>query len=219
MKNEFAKLKASMIFPFAVIAVMWLVKIVEFVTQSDFSEFGILPLTKIGLLGIFTAPFIHADFGHLMGNTIPMFVTLSIIFYFYREIAFNVFFLVWLFTDVWVWTFARGDSVHIGASGLVYGFVSFLFLSGFIRRTARLMAVSLLVVFLYGGFFWGMFPDFFPKRNISWESHLMGAIAGFVMAFYYRKKGMQREVYHWDEDDNNTDIDYLTGDEEHQEKP
>jgi membrane associated rhomboid family serine protease len=105
---------------------------------------------------------------------------------------------------------------HIGASGLVYGYVSFLLFSGIIRRNARLMAISLLIVFLYGGFFWGMFPDFFPKRNISWESHLMGGLAGLVLAVYYRKKGIQRDVYRWDEDDEeDEEDDFLQMDDEH----
>ncbi|HNW69877.1 MAG TPA: rhomboid family intramembrane serine protease, partial [Bacteroidales bacterium] len=207
MNREFSKMATSMVFPLAVVAVMWIVKIAEYYTGSDFGELGIMPLTAKGLIGIVTAPFIHADFGHLVANTIPMFVSLSIIFYFYREVAFQVFFLVWLFTGVWVWSFARDDSFHIGASGLVYGYISFLFFSGMIRRNARLMAISFLIIFLYGGFFWGIFPDFFPKRNISWESHLMGGIAGIVMAIFYRKKGLQREVYHWEEDDDDDEED------------
>jgi len=223
MNKEYSKMAASMLFPLAVVAVLWIVKIAEHFTGSDFSELGIMPLTAKGLIGIVTAPFIHADFGHLLANTIPMFVSLSIIFYFYREVAFQVFFLVWLFTGVWVWSFARDDSFHIGASGLVYGYISFLFFSGMIRRNARLMAISFLVIFLYGGFFWGIFPDFFPKRNISWESHLMGGIAGIVMAVFYRKKGLQREVYHWDEDDDeddddNENADYMASDDEYQGK-
>ena len=223
MNREFSKMAASMVFPLAVVAVMWIVKIAEYYTGSDFGELGIMPLTAKGLIGIVTAPFIHADFGHLLANTIPMFVSLSIIFYFYREVAFQVFFLVWLFTGVWVWSFARDDSFHIGASGLVYGYISFLFFSGMIRRNARLMAISFLIIFLYGGFFWGIFPDFFPKRNISWESHLMGGIAGIVMAIFYRKKGLQREVYHWEEDDDDDEeddenADYMAGDDEFQGK-
>jgi len=223
MNREFSKMATSMVFPLAVVAVMWIVKIAEYYTGSDFGELGIMPLTAKGLIGIVTAPFIHADFGHLVANTIPMFVSLSIIFYFYREVAFQVFFLVWLFTGVWVWSFARDDSFHIGASGLVYGYISFLFFSGMIRRNARLMAISFLIIFLYGGFFWGIFPDFFPKRNISWESHLMGGIAGIVMAIFYRKKGLQREVYHWEEDDDDDEeddenADYMAGDDEFQGK-
>lgn len=212
-----------MMFPLAVVVVMWIVKIAEHYTGSDFGEFGIMPLTAKGLIGIVMAPFIHEDFGHLLANTIPMFVSLSIIFYFYREVAFQVFFLIWLFTGAWVWSFARDDAFHIGASGLVYGYISFLFFSGMIRRNARLMAISFLVIFLYGGFFWGIFPDFFPKRNISWESHLMGGIAGIVMAVFYRKTGLQRDVYHWDEDDDEDDeddenADYMASDDEYQGK-
>ena len=207
-----------MLFPLMVVVVMWVVKLVETVLKADFSNYGILPLTTNGLVGIITAPFIHADFEHLTANTVPMFITVSIIFYFYREIAFKVFFLVWIFTDVWVWSFARGTSFHIGASGLVYGYVTFLLFSGLIRRNARLMAISMLIIFLYGGFFWGIFPDFFPHRNISWESHLMGGLSGLILAIFYRKQGMQREVYHWEDEDDDTNIEYLFPDDE-SEKP
>jgi len=220
MNAEYKKMLRSMLFPLGVVAVMWAVKIAETLLKADFSNYGILPLTAHGLIGIVAAPFLHADYGHLVANTVPMFVTLSIVFYFYRDIAYNVFGLVWLFTGVWVWSFARGASYHIGASGLVYGYVTFLLFSGLIRRNARLMAISMLIIFLYGGFFWGIFPDFFPHRNISWESHLMGGLSGFILAIYYRKRGTQRETYHWDDEDDDdnssTGIDYLLPDDESQ---
>ncbi|MEI6123326.1 MAG: rhomboid family intramembrane serine protease [Bacteroidota bacterium] len=210
----------SILFPLLVVAVMWVVHLVETWLKADFSSFGLQPHTLRGLIGIVSAPFIHADFQHLTANTVPMFVSLSLVFYFYPEIAYRVFFLVWLFTGVWVWSFAQGASFHIGASGLVYGFVTFLLASGLIRRNARLMAISMLIVFLYGGFFWGIFPNFFPHRNISWESHLMGGLAGLVLAIYYRKRGIQREVYHWDDDDDadDTNMDYLLDDDESEQK-
>ena len=97
--------------------------------------------------------------------------------------------------------FARGGSYHIGASGVVYALASFHFFSGLIRREPRLMAFTLLVVFLYGGMVWGVFPDFFPTKNISWESHLMGLLAGLILAFYYRSSGPQRPRYDWADDD------------------
>ncbi len=218
MNTEYKKMIRSMLFPLMVVVVMWVMKLVETVLKADFSNYGILPLATKGLVGIITAPFIHADFEHLTANTVPMFITVSIIFYFYREIAFKVFFLVWIFTDVWVWSFARGTSFHIGASGLVYGYVTFLLFSGLIRRNARLMAISMLIIFLYGGFFWGIFPDFFPHRNISWESHLMGGLSGLILAIFYRKQGMQREKYHWEDEDDDTNIEYLFPDDE-SEKP
>jgi len=210
MNTEVRKIYRSMLFPLLVIAIMWAVKIYEWYSKSDFAVFGINPHSYEGLLGIITAPFIHADFSHLTANTIPFFITLSIIFYFYREIAYSVFFMIWLFTDVWVWSFGINNTYHIGASGLVYGFVTFLLFSGVIRRNARLMAISMLIIFLYGGLFWGIFPNFFPHRNISWESHMMGGIAGFVMAVYFRKTGTQRDLYSWDlEEEDETDIDYM----------
>jgi membrane associated rhomboid family serine protease len=207
---EYQKILRSTLFPLMVIVIMWIVKVAEWYTKSDFSKLGINPKSVDGLLGIIIAPFIHADFGHLIANTIPFFITLSIIFYFYKEIALKVFFLIWIFTNIWVWSFAVHNTYHIGASGLVYGFVSFLLFSGLIRRNARLMAISMLIIFLYGGLFWGIFPDFFPHRNISWESHLMGGFAGLVMAVFYRKTGVQKELYSWDleEEQDDDDNDY-----------
>lgn len=215
MNKDFRKIIYSCLFPALVILIMWVVKIIEVFTHSDFGTLGISPHSLHGLIGIVTAPYIHADFKHLIANTVPMFVSLSIANYFYKEIFYHIFFLIWLFTGIWVWSFAQSGTFHIGASGLVYGYVSFLLFSGIIRRNARLMAISLLIVFLYGGLFWGIFPEFFPKRNISWESHLMGGLAGIVMAFFYRKKGMQREQYHWDEEeDDDENAEYLKKDDE-----
>lgn len=198
------RLYRSMIFPFFMLALMWLIKLTEYFFKLDFSGFGIKPLDLYGLIGIVTSPLLHADFPHLLANSIPFFVSASIIFYFYREVAFGVFFLAWGITGLWVWSFARGG-VHIGASGIVYAYLSFLFFSGIIRRNARLMAISLLVIFLYGGLLWGIFPNFFPERNISWESHLMGGVAGLVLAIFFRNKGIQKEQYQWDEDDETSD--------------
>lgn len=95
---------------------------------------------------------------------------------------------------IWVWVGGR-SGYHIGASGLVYGLASFLFFSGVIRNDIRLLAISLLVVFLYGSMIWGIFP-IFPQ--VSWESHMLGGISGLVLAIYYRKYGPQKKVYEWE---------------------
>jgi len=93
-----------------------------------------------------------------------------------------------------------------GASGIIYGLSSFLFFSGLIRKNTQLAALALVVAFLYGSMIWGLFPDFFPKENISWEGHLGGFVSGIILAFYYRKSGPQRKRYSWefeeDEDDD-----------------
>jgi membrane associated rhomboid family serine protease len=122
--------------------------------------------------------------------------------YFYRELAWKVFILSWLLSGFWLWIIGR-ENYHIGASGVLYGLITFLFFSGVLRRHTGLMALSLLVVFLYGSLIWGIFPLF---RIISWESHLCGSIAGILLAVVYRKEGPQRKVYEWEFEDENDDM-------------
>lgn len=201
MTPEKSRLIKSARVPTLLIAVFWAIRIFENISGIDLSMFGILPLQPEGLYGIICAPFLHADWGHVFSNSVPFFVLGSALFFFYREIALRILILSWLLTGIWVWCFARGGSYHIGASGIVYALASFHFISGLIRREPRLMAFTMLVVFLYGSMAWGVFPDFFPTKNISWESHLMGVVAGLVLAFYYRGSGPQRPRYDWAEDD------------------
>ena len=188
------KLLLSMIIPVIFIFFMWLVKIVEVLFELDFSGFGIFPLTVNGLPGIILSPFIHADFNHLFNNSLPLFFLSIALFYFYSEVALNVFILTFFITGLLVWIAGR-DAWHIGASGLVYGLASFLFFSGIIRRYFRLIALSLLIVFLYGSMVWGIFPGIY--KNVSWESHMLGFFSGVVLAVVYRNKGPQRPVYEW----------------------
>jgi len=201
MTPEKARLIKSAIVPTMLIAVFWVIRIFENISGIDLSMFGILPLQPEGLYGIICSPLLHADFPHVLANSIPFFVLGSALFFFYHEIALRVLALSWLLTGIWVWCFARGGAYHIGASGVVYALASFHFFSGLIRREPRLMAFTLLVVFLYGSMVWGVFPDFFPTKNISWESHLMGLLAGLILAFYYRSSGPQRPRYDWADDD------------------
>lgn len=209
MLNERNKLIKSLIFPFILILILWIIKVAEVFFGFDLGFLGILPLKARGMVGIFTSPLIHADFGHLTSNTLPLFVLTAGLFYFYREIAFRIFFLNWFLVGLWVWLFARGEAYHIGASGLVYGLASFHLFSGLIRREPKLMAFSLLVIFLYGSIIWGIFPQFFPNKPISWESHLMGLISGIVLAVYYRNDGIQRKKYEWpEEDDDDENAEY-----------
>lgn len=187
-----------LIFPVIFLLILWLVLYLQYIYKLNFYEYGIYPLKIKGMIGILTAPLIHTDIKHLATNSFPLFLLLLCIFYFYREIAFKMFFLIYIISGFWVWVFAR-DAYHIGASGLIYGFGAFLFFSGLLRRDSKLMAISLLITFLYGGLIWGVFPF---KNQISWESHLMGAVAGFVIAVFYRKIGPQRKEYIWVDEDN-----------------
>lgn len=192
------KLLLSMIIPGTFVFLMWLVKIIEVLFDIDLSQYGIYPLTAKGLEGIVFSPFIHANFNHLFSNTIPLFFLSVALFYFYSEVALKVFIWTFFITGFLVWVAGR-EAYHIGASGLVYGLASFLFFSGIIRRYFRLIALSLLIVFLYGSMVWGLFPGIY--KDVSWESHMLGFFSGVVLAVIYRKQGPQVPVYEWLEEE------------------
>ncbi|HET6225525.1 MAG TPA: rhomboid family intramembrane serine protease [Bacteroidia bacterium] len=203
MRNKTTKLYASFFYPGIFILLLWTIKLFEETFNVNLAWYGLYPRTVHGLLGILTAPLLHADFGHLMSNTIPLFILGSIIVFFYRSIAFPVFFWVYFMTGIWVWAAGR-NSYHIGASGIIYGFISFLFFSGVFRKDTRLSALSLFVVFVYGSTVWGMLPLI---TGISWESHLLGAVAGVITAYNFRKEGPQPRKYDFGDEEENAKID------------
>jgi membrane associated rhomboid family serine protease len=180
---------SGIFYPLFFVFILWAIKIFEIYYGISLIIFGILPRTFEGLSGIFTAPLIHGDLYHLFSNSLPLIILGIGVFYFYRPVAFKVFFMVYLLSDIAIWLFASGKGYHIGASGLIYGFVSFLFFSGIFRNEKKSMALSLLVVFLYGGLLWGMFP---LQEGVSWEAHFFGAAAGAFAAFTYRKQGKEK---------------------------
>lgn len=207
MKIEKKRFLYSLVFPVLFLLLIWIIKIVEVLLNLDFTFLGIYPLSAKGLIGIITAPLIHASFSHLIANSVPLLILGTGLFYFYHKIAIKVFFLSYFIANLWVWMGAR-EAYHIGASGLVYSFASFLFFSGVISRNIKLMAISLLVVFLYGSMIWGLLP---LQPHISWESHLMGVIAGIVLAFYFKGQGPRRKIYSWeleDDDEDESDDEY-----------
>jgi membrane associated rhomboid family serine protease len=204
------KLFLSIIIPGIFIFFMWLVKIIEILFELDLSGYGIFPLTLKGLPGIIFSPFIHADFNHLFNNSLPLFFLSVALFYFYSEVALKVFIWTYFLTGILVWIAGR-EAWHIGASGLVYGLASFLFFSGIIRRYYRLIALSLLIVFIYGSMVWGIFPGIY--KYVSWESHMLGFFSGVVLAVWYRNKGPQRPVYEWMEEEDSPSV-KDSGDEE-----
>lgn len=184
------------------VGIFWLVKWLEISSGYLLTEYGVFPRALKGLKGIFTSPFIHGDFQHLISNSVPMLVLCAGLTYFYRSLAFRVFAGIYLLGGIWLWIGGR-ESYHIGASGLIYGLTTFLFLSGVLRREARLMALSLLVVFLYGGMVWGIFP---LVKEVSWEGHLFGAFAGILFAWVYRHEGPQRQIYEWEKEGSDDDV-------------
>lgn len=202
MPEEKKKLLYAAIYPVLMVVVMWLVKVVEVAGNYEFYQFGIYPLHAEGLKGIVFSPFIHGSFQHLISNTFPVLILGTSLFYFYRNLAIPVTVLAWLMSGLWVWVFAR-TSWHIGASGIIYSWAAFLFFSGVIRDHPRLMALALLVAFLYGSIVWGIFP---MEQGVSWEGHLMGLLAGSVLALFYKEKGPERKKYSWELEDEEEEI-------------
>ncbi len=198
IKYEKKKFIHSLVFPLFFLLVIWMLKLIEVSLDLNFATWGIYPLKLKGLKGIILSPLVHANFKHLLDNSLPLLILGVAIFYFYSKVAYRVFFLTYIMVGIWVW-FGGREAYHIGASGLVYGFASFLFFSGIFLGEIRLLAISLLVVFLYGSMVWGIFPI---KEGISWESHMLGAIAGLILSFYYRKQGPQRIEYDWEEEED-----------------
>jgi membrane associated rhomboid family serine protease len=179
--------------PIMAIVLIWLIYFIEIKFSFNFNKYGIYPKTLKGLRGIFFSPFIHSNTNHLFNNSIPLAVMLTSLYYFYNKIANRVLFFGLILTGLLTWLIAR-PSLHIGASGIVYLLVSFVFFSGIFRKYYRLTALSLIVVFLYGGMVWYIFPT---EERISWEGHLSGFLVGFIFSFIFRKMGPQPEKFNF----------------------
>lgn len=189
------------------VSLIWLAFLVDkaHLFTRDFSILGILPRTTRGLWGIVFSPFIHGSFSHLLSNTLPLLILITFLFYFYSKIAIKSFIFLWITSGFLTWIIGR-DSYHIGASGLIFSFVFFLFFSGIFRRYIPLVALSLVVAFIYGSTVWSIFPfSEYIDADISWEGHLSGTISGLIVAFVFRKYGPQKPEKEWEEEDNEED--------------
>ena len=189
--NHFAFKGKSFYYPIIALLVIWIVYVIEIKFGFNFNKYGIYPQTVKGLQGIVLSPFIHGSAGHLFNNSIPLFVMLGCLFYFYQKIALKVLIFGTVFTGLLTWSFAR-PAYHIGASGVVYFLISFVFFSGVFRKYYRLIALSLVIVFLYGSMIWYVFP---VEESISWEGHLAGFLVGLLFSIIFKNKGPQPEKF------------------------
>jgi len=179
------------------IVFIWLIYWVEIRFNYNFNKYGILPRDFLGLRGVLFSPFIHSNASHLFNNSIPLFVLLLSLFTFYRKTAIQVLFFGIFFSGLLTWMIGR-ESYHIGASGIIYLLFSFIFFSGIIRKHYRLIAMSFLIIFLYGSIIWFVFPT---EERISWEGHLTGFLVGLILAFVYRKRGIVKEEFQFSQNE------------------
>ena len=191
MSYERRRFLHALVFPVLISLLLVLVYVLQWGLQWNVEAWGVEPRTVAGLKGILLHPFAHAGLSHLFNNVSTFFILSVAVYYFYRDVAHKVLLLLWPMTGILLWIIGR-DSIHIGASGVIYGLAFFVFWGGLLMRNISLLAISLAVVFWYGSMVWDMLP-FLPNESISWEGHLSGAIAGSILAFVFRKSGWQPE--------------------------
>lgn len=197
-RHPFGSGYEAIIYPLLVVALMWLVYWADHLFVEDFYKFGVKPKTLGALKGIIFMPLIHSKYEiqHIVNNSFPTFILMAALIFYYRKIAFKVFFISWFATGFGLWLFATNtNTYHIGMSGVIYALAAFLFTSGVIRQYLPLQGISLFVAFLYGSMIWGIFP---METHVSWEGHLSGLITGVALAFIYRKQGPQRPKYQYE---------------------
>lgn len=194
--NHFRFTPQVVLLPFISALVLWLVFWAGWRFNIPLDSYGIYPRAVDGLAGVIFSPFIHANLEHLYNNTLPLVILLAALSYFYRELTWKILGCGILLTGILTWIIGR-ESYHIGASGLIYVLVSFIFFKGIMTKYYRLVALSLFVVMFYGSLVWYVFPD--VKEGISWEGHLAGFISGFIFAIRFKTPEYKKMIrYDWE---------------------
>jgi membrane associated rhomboid family serine protease len=181
-------------YPIAFVLLIWIVFWVEVRFGYRLNTLGVFPRTISGLKGVIFSPFIHSSLEHLYHNSTPLLVLSTALFYFYRSIAWKVILCGILFSGLFTWGIGS-SGYHIGASGLIYVLMSFMLFKGLISKNFRLIALSFIVIFLYGGMLWYVFPI---KENMSWEGHLSGLVVGLIFALIFRTTIAKPPKYVWE---------------------
>ena len=184
-------------------ALLWAIQLLNLALDLDAAPFGVAPRTLAGLTGLVFAPLVHGGFEHLLANTLPIVILGTAMLHLYPRSSPIVLPAIWIGPGLAVWLFASGG-VHLGASGLVYGMVAYVFTAGLIRRDRRAIAASMIVAFLYGASVWGVLPI---QRGHSWETHLAAALIGLALAFALRDRDVPPRVrYDWEDEPGIVDL-------------
>ncbi|MCF8237503.1 MAG: rhomboid family intramembrane serine protease [Saprospiraceae bacterium] len=175
-----------------IVALLWVLHLLRIFHILPYAptDWGLYPRRMFGLTGILTAPLAHSDWKHLISNSIPLLAMIVVIWTFFRRVSWQAFLMIYFLTGVAVWLFAR-SVFHVGASGVVYGLVSFVFWSGVFRRSVKSIVLSLIVIMIYTPMFAGILPN---QEGISWESHLLGGVVGILVAWWYKRDLEPEEI-------------------------
>jgi membrane associated rhomboid family serine protease len=182
LEKEFWQFLTHIKIPILLICLMWIAHIYNESVGNIYNSWGIYPREIDGLVGVLAAPFLHSGYHHLISNSAPMLVLTTIMTMFYRRVAVASFVLIYLLAGLLVWIFGN-EAYHIGASGVVYGLVAFVFWIGIFRRNTRSIVLSLIIIVMYSGYIAGILPD---QPGISWESHLLGGLVGILVAYIFK---------------------------------
>ncbi|MFC7504797.1 rhomboid family intramembrane serine protease [Nocardioides sp. CPCC 206347] len=168
------------------VAVLWVIEGIDVAASHRLDGWGIRPRSDEGLLGILAAPLLHGGWGHLVANTVPALVLgfLTLATGIARGLVATA--VIWLAGGLAVWLVAGDHSVHIGASGLIFGWLTYLVVQGFVDRKPLEIAIGVAVLLVYGGVLWGVLPG---QPGVSWQGHLFGAIAGVLAALVVSERG------------------------------
>jgi membrane associated rhomboid family serine protease len=161
------------------VAVMWILEIVDVALGGALNAYGVRPHQLIGFRGILFAPFLHGSLGHLIANTIPFLILGWFVMLQETRDFFVVTAITMVVSGLGTWLIGPSNSVHIGASGLIFGYLGFLLLRGYFERNFPSILLSIIVGFLYGGTIWGVLPI---QYGVSWQMHLFGFIGGVIAA-------------------------------------
>lgn len=195
--TEKKRMRIAFVPTIVLLCLLWLILLLDTSLQLHLYQYGVYPLKMRGLSGVLFSPFIHHSANHLLSNTLPLLVLMWCLYYFYSEIAHKTFLFLWLLSGLLTWIIGR-EAWHIGASGIIYSLSFFLFFSGLFRRHTPLIAISLVVAFLYGSTVWNMFPwSMHLNTSTSWEGHLSGGISGLIIAVIFYKHGPQKPLKVW----------------------
>ena len=199
-QNDRKRLQQSFFIAAGFTALLWVIKSTEVIAGISLVRYGVYPGSLQGLPGIVFAPLIHSSFSHLFANTAPLLILGTALLYGYPRSARIVIPAVYLVTGLSVWLFGR-QVWHIGASGLTFGFMFFVFTIGALRWDRKAIALSMIVFLLYGGMIWGVLPG---RPGISFESHLSGAVIGLVLALLLRNADPRppEKKYSWEDEDS-----------------
>lgn len=177
-----------------VIVLLWVLEIVDVLFGHRFDVYGIQPRTLVGLRNILFAPFLHSGFLHLLANTIPFFILGWFVMLRSVEQFFYVSIVSALVSGLGVWLFGAPHTVHLGISGVIFGYMGFLLLRGYFEQSPLALLLAVLAFFLYGGMLWGVFP---VQPDVSWLGHLFGFAGGGLTAYGLTGRKLNLPVSSW----------------------